>query len=89
MIWKTENEDNRKRYTSAVGPVAFTITEDGEAFVLSVVLTVNGSAIKLYTDRCGSLEECMTAAEWHLWELSEDVQRFMAEIDAALQSNNA
>ena len=88
MIWKTEIKDNRKRYTSTVGPIVFTITEKGEAFVLSVVLTVNGNVIELYTDSCETLEKCMTAAEWHLWELSDDVQRFRAMIDAALQGDS-
>ena len=86
MIWKTEVVDNRKRYTSTVGPVVFTITDEGKTFVLSVVLAVNGNSIKLYNDRCKTLEKCMTAAEWHLWELSEDAQRFTTIIDAALQS---
>lgn len=60
MIWNTENENSSKRYTSTVGPAVFTITEAGEAFVLNVVLTVNGSAIELYTDRCETIEKCLT-----------------------------
>lgn len=88
MIWNTEVVDNRKRYTSTVGPVVFTISEKGKRFILVVELTVKGSVIKLYTDCCDSLEECMTAAEWHLWELSEDAQRFTTIIDAALQGAN-
>ena len=52
-------------------------------------LTVKGNVIKLYTDRCETLEKCRTTAEWHLWELSDDIQRFRAQIDVALQGDNA
>ena len=87
MIWNTEIVDGRKQYTSTVGAVVFTIAESGKQFILSVEITIKDNAIKLYTDRCGSLEECRTAAEWHLWELSEDTQRFTADINAALRKD--
>lgn len=86
MIWNTEIKDNRKQYTSTVGPAVFTISEKGKQFTLNIELTIKDNVIKLYCDQCESLEKCRTAAEWHLWELSEDAQRFTTMIDAALQS---
>ena len=84
MIWNTEVVDNRKRYTSTAGPVVFTITEKGKQFVLVVELTIKGSVIKLYTDRCETLKKCMRTAEWHLRKLQYDANNFITMIDLAL-----
>lgn len=84
MIWYTENQDGSKRYTSTVGPFAFTITESEGCFILSIEIIINDIPHEFRKDICETLEKARSAAEWHLWELCDDAKSFLAIAEKAL-----
>ena len=85
MIWNTKNQNGRKRYTSAVGPFTFTITESEGCFILSIEIMINDMPHDYRKDICETIEKARSAAEWHLWELRDDAKSFLAAADEALR----
>ena len=84
MTWNTKNQNGNKRYTSTVGPFAFTITENKGCFILSIEIIINDKPHEFRKDICETLEKAKDAAEWHLWELCDDAKNFLATAEKAL-----
>lgn len=85
MIWNTENQNGNKRYTSTVGPFAFTITENKGGYILSIEIIINDNPHDYRKVICESLEKAKDAAEWHLWEIRDDAKNFLATAEEALR----
>ena len=85
MIWNTEYQNGKKRYTSTVGPFIFTISENEGCFILSIEMMINDMPHDYRKDICETLAKAKGAAEWHLWELCDDAKNFLAIADEALR----